>query len=230
MKIPIRNIFTLKNLFITLFAISVPFLILLDNTKQAVVYEGYEDILNQTGAFQRVENVREINQNIIGFLIGTDKEIEELTPREQSHMKDVRWAVQNGYAIYLILLLIAFTSFFILITKYEIKDAANALMIASAVSLIKLILLSTINFDATFGAIHRLLFVEGTWMFSNVDLLIRMYSFDFFQQISRRIVINTAVQAIILGIFGYLLSKSDFITERVDKINEEFKNKIKRKQ
>lgn len=215
MKEKLNKIFTMKNLIITIFAITIPFIILLDNTKQAIVYEGYSGLLNETGAFSRVNNTEEINKQIVGFMIGTSKELDMLTPKEKEHMEDVRWVVNNGYMIYITLIILAFTSFFILITKYEIKDAANALMIASIVSIAKLILLSVIDFTAIFTAIHELIFEEGTWLFSQSDLLIRMYSFEFFQQISKRIVIDTGIQAIILCITGFLIREA----------NEEFKNK-----
>jgi integral membrane protein (TIGR01906 family) len=213
MKDWMKKIFTLKNLFITIFALTVPFIILLDNTKQAIVYEGYSGILNETGAFSRVNNTEEINKQVVGFIIGTNKELDVLTPREREHMEDVRWVVKNGYIIYLTLIILAFASFFILITKYEIKDAANALMIASVISIAKLILLSVIDFTALFTVIHKLIFEEGTWLFSQSDLLIRMYSFDFFQQISKRIVIDTGMQAIILGIFGYLIKNKEYTAQ-----------------
>ena len=196
--------FTMKNLFIILFSVSVPFLILLDNTKQAIVYEGYENILNETGAFDRVDNVKEINSQIVGFIIGTNQEFSALTPREKKHMEDVRWVVANGYAVYLILMLVAFVSFFVIITKYGFDTASNALMIAAVVSLSKLILLSMIDFSALFTFIHGLIFEQGSWLFSSSDLLIRLYSFEFFRQISMKIASATAIQAVVLFVFGFM--------------------------
>ncbi len=201
----VKKQLALRNVLIVILAITLPFVILLDNTKQAMFYEGYDDILEETA---RVENFSQINQNILSFFVFSD-DLEGFTAREVSHMEDVRWLVQNGYNTYRILILVAFIAFFVLITRYTIQDAAYALFIASIVSIVKLSLLGLVNFGVAFDVFHRLFFEEGTWLFNQFDLLIRMYSFEFFQTISRRIIVNTGIQAAVLGFFGFMLRHTD---------------------
>jgi integral membrane protein (TIGR01906 family) len=205
-KIKITKQQIIPYILITLFAITTPFVILLDNARQTVFVQGYEDILNETGTFQRVENAEDVNKNLINFFMNKE-ELQYFTAKEKEHMEDVKRIVNDSLIVYIILIIISFASFFLIVNYYGIRHAADALVIATIISMVKISLLGIIDFNTLFNLMHTTLFKNGTWIFDRLDLLIQMYSFEFFQEISKKIIINTGIQALTLAVFGLFLRK-----------------------
>jgi integral membrane protein (TIGR01906 family) len=131
--------------------------------------------------------------------------------REIYHMQDVK-DILNRVRIILTLSII---SAIILNYKLNKKQIRASLIKGSIISIIFTFLISVISllsFGKFFSIFHNIFFKAGTWLFSNTDMLIRLFPLEFFLWILLRILlINLIISSLILL---YLIIKKYIILTR----------------
>jgi len=208
----------MKKALTILIILSLPFLLILDNTKQIIFDEKYhENLFEKLSIYKEVPNAKAEDENVVSFLKGNPEQINGYDSKEQSHMQDVRTLVQKGTTIYYIIIILLLAGIIFLSTK----EISNALMIGSIITLTIIGTIALLNFNSFFDNFHKLFFTSGTWQFSE-GIMVQMYSQEFFQECLKKIMTITAIQsAIILAISSCTI----FIIKRTENKKRHAKNK-----
>jgi len=130
---------------------------------------------------------------------------------EKRHLLDVKNIVQKTpsllvwmVGIVIFLLILFYLTDFKRLTEY----IPLILIFSGAVTLIFgliLLLFVRLNFDLPFAFLHKMLFEEGTWLFSGDSNLIGMYPIGFFYDFSRGIFFNAALHGFVLVLIGFFI-------------------------
>lgn len=140
------------------------------------------------------ESVDHQAQNILNY-IQSEEGLEGnlLDDKEKRHLADVKNLVTRGQQILIIALLIWIACFIVAEHKKKI------LFYGSLLTIILIILLSLINFQALFLQFHLLAFDNDLWLLNPAtDNLIKMYPQELFQDIVRKGMFHTVVGAVLL--------------------------------
>ena len=89
---------------------------------------------------------------------------------------------------------------------WDISIAAGILVILDALLWIILIRL---NFDSFFSWFHTLFFTEGSWVFGADENIIKLYPSGLFYDAAFRIFVITLIMAVLLGVVGIILRKTN---------------------
>lgn len=146
-------------------------------------------------AFNQKYYPSQTEENLINYLqhpTASPELISEFSANEQSHLKDV----QNIFLLNTIVLAIALILFTTLLPKIKIYKTLIFGGILTIILTIILVLL-ILNFDKTFTAFHHIFFT-GNWQFPQASLLLTLFPKQFFMQMTKRIIINTILSAIII--------------------------------
>ena len=179
--------YTKKALIATLSAIAA-IIILISNYRLLIFNEGYyHEQFSKTGTYERVENADEITHGIIEYINGKRDQLnpDVFNPREISHMKDVKKIVNNAHIFLYIMILIESTLLGLLYVRSK-KEFQRTVLLALQFSGIIIILFSAALFIISglfpymFEWFHRLLFDQGTYVFSENDMLIKLFPEEFF--------------------------------------------------
>jgi integral membrane protein (TIGR01906 family) len=137
----------------------------------------------------------------------------EFNEREIDHMKDVKNLIIFFMIFYLILLII-FLAVIILNLLYNQKNFANFLVIyliyGGVFSILITVLFSLMiffGFEFIFNLFHGIFFKSGTWIFSQEDLLIKLFPIGFFMDSAKAIIYSSLILSGALTIIGLLIKK-----------------------
>jgi len=184
--------------------ILLPLLVLLSNAyffgfNDAFYHNEFEKI----GTYDRVENADEIINNTFLFVNGQE-DLKFFSDREKSHMEDVKEVVSSFFfALLALKLLVAF----LIIKIRKIEIITKAFQYSLIWFTIVVLSLLFFNFSDLFTSFHGIFFEQGTWVFSQSDLLIQLFPSQFFQDISKTIILNALYQLAIATIALSVLNK-----------------------
>lgn len=126
---------------------------------------------------------------------------EGLNERETSHLKDVKYVLQ-GYFIFSIAVLFLF-----LLSVIAAKPKSHIFFYGGLATIALCILIGAVPFELIFDKFHGLVFAPESWKFPWDELLVSVYTFDFFYAFFKRIVVQTAVG----GVIVFICSKIEII-------------------
>ena len=161
----------------------------------------YHSQFDKLGTYDRVPDADEKLNNIHDFL-GGNTDLEGFSDKEVSHMFDVRTTIMGFYISFIVLSIIA--SLIILYLK-DIKLISHILIASFALIFILSLIANFVDFSSLFTAFHNIFFESGTWTFSKDDLLIQLFPFEFFHNISKAIVIQAMYQLFIITSFSIFI-------------------------
>lgn len=190
-----------------LIIILIPLAIILGVTSYLLYDEStYQQEFRKVGTYDRVPNADQVLNSILDFFQGKDKP-ENLTAAETSHLYDVR-SVINFFTIFFYIIIITKLTLFGLLIFHANKPAEDLIHITSGAGILTLVItlsLALVNFDQLFTAFHNLLFPEGSWLFSESSMLIKLFPKEFFIHFSRHIAKNTLFASGFMLTFSLIL-------------------------
>ncbi len=128
------------------------------------------------------KEIKVYDVQITSFFKGESKDLDFLTPQENSHMQDVRNLVTNANLLFFIsLILFLSTSFYLRKTKF-IGLALRKVSLFLLVFLFLLLIVNLIGFDSFFLKFHQMFFV-GNYAFPSTSMLKILYPDGFFRDI-----------------------------------------------
>lgn len=216
--------------FILLFSISMPLILLMTNIEIATFdlsfyekkYNEY-DIPKETSI--EMNNLMNITSEMLDYLKGKREDLIMFTEvngnreqvfeeREILHMVDVKDLFIKGYRIRTTMIFIFIISIIGLI-RFNKKSIGKALIITTLWPMILmsvLVLLIYIDFNKYFTYFHEIFFTNDLWLLDpKTDILIQMLPLDFFYSIAFKILMLFIIELIVLLVLGVFYSKKSSI-------------------
>ena len=148
-----------------------------------------------------------LNKHLVNYFkdanYKTGPEYQGLTEKEEQHMLDVKKRVNTV----IFLALITSISAILFLSRLKKREIKQVLIWSSAITVIVPLLFFLFPFEPVFSVFHKLFFTQGTYLFSQADLLIRAYPEEFFQDFVIWMISISFGIAIALFITGLLLKK-----------------------
>ncbi|MBW2979812.1 DUF1461 domain-containing protein [Candidatus Woesearchaeota archaeon] len=206
------------NIIAVLLILSIPLILYLLNFRLILSdTDFYEAEFEKHGVYERFgkEDVDKTNSGLLAYFEDGRKnslhDDDFFDFGEKRHLLDVKNAVQAASSllvwvvcIVIFLLILFYFTDFKRLTEY----IPLILIFSGAVTLIFgliLLVFVRLNFDLPFAFLHKMLFEEGTWLFSGDSNLIGMYPIGFFYDFSRSIFFNAALHGFVLVLIGFLI-------------------------
>ena len=184
-----------EKIIITLFAITLPFLLIILSYKLSLFF-----ILLTLPQQQTIEFFYEKNGLTLNY-----------TSREISHLKDVQDIMKKTDIIFYFLL---FAYSLLLTISRKNKPRLQKLFFIGGSLTLLLILIPLFfllfQFNTLFTFFHQLFFPQGNWVFPLDSLLIKTFPLNFFTKISALIFIQTVVYGFIFLLLSSALKKKPF--------------------
>ncbi|MBU0457541.1 MAG: DUF1461 domain-containing protein [Nanoarchaeota archaeon] len=187
-----------KKVFLIIFCISLPLLLLLISYKTTIYFSDLT--LNQ--------------EKTMNFLNDNEDLTLNYTAKEVSHLQDVKKVmISVNYLFYFFLSL---TTLIIIYHRNDLEEIKRLIRfggITTVLLILFIIMTSIISFNYSFTVFHQIFFPQGNWIFPFDSLLIQTFPLSFFIYISRTIFL----QALLLGslfIFVSFYLKNENIHKR----------------
>ena len=118
--------------------------------------------------------------------------------REMDHLKDVKSTI-NLCSLMLFISFLVCLSYFLFAKKENFR---RMLFFGGILVLIITIFLLVSPFTPLFEIFHKILFTQGSWIFSQSSILIQFYPLSFFQNFVKHVILNSVITAmfVLLGI------------------------------
>ena len=192
---------------VLLLSVNLALLILLMNFI-VVVFDKpyYVEQFVKNDVYSKVPEAEQVLDNVFAFFDGEELSSEFFEEKEISHMKDVKRLIDTGsYLLYFLVgLFIVLMIVLIKIVKRRkvAKYLGFSLAADGSIVIVVSLILFLLNFSNLFTNFHMVFFPQGNWMFPSESMLIRLFPKAFFYDISSRIVRNSVVTAVIMGVVG----------------------------
>ena len=190
----------------------IPLIIYLSNLKIMMFDEEFHiEEIKKTGSYERFNNTVGIHHELINYYRFNNKQelvdIDIYTEKEKQHLLDVKNLFKTGILILniSIITLIILIAALVYFDKNYRKNIMSACMLGSFLSIfymIPIVLAAKLQFNFFFDRFHKIFF-EGNYMFSQDSNLIRMYSQEFFSDITLRLFTNIGMTAILIIFISY---------------------------
>lgn len=186
------------------------FAVLFSNFK-LLVFQGQdiiEDIDNDVN-LTRVDNV-------LGYIAYDEQIIEKgFSEKELIHLKDVKdvfWWIFLILDIFLIITAILIVILFMIDDRIFLQNTGKAFMISGILGSIIIIslLLMIFSFSFSFTLMHKILFIDTSWIFPEGSLITSLFPLRYFRNFLFKLTINSFFSYIFLfvsGMFGYYLER-----------------------
>jgi len=167
-----------KRVLIVVFVVLIPFFLILFSYKIAFHFADY-------GSEQ---------QKVIDFLEGSELEA-DMMAEEKSHLEDVNRVMKVFEYIFYSLLLICT----LIAAYFTKKENLGKLLLYGGIVTFSLVgvflVLVFFKFDFLFDLFHRMLFLQGSWLFSADSFLIQTFPIGFFVAMVKKIVYLSLISA-----------------------------------
>lgn len=128
------------------------------------------------------------------------------SPREVSHMEDVRAVTQSVFQVRQIASILLLLLGIVLWLKGEHMAVASAVRSGGLVTsgvILMIVLLAVFAWQFWFNTLHLLFFQPGSWLFSYSDTLIRLFPVKFWVDTTLTISIISLIGGLIVALLGY---------------------------
>ncbi len=166
----------------------------------------YGEAFQESGTYQRVQDADSTAGNLIAYFKGeTGLEKGSFNSREEEHLEDVKQLVNATISYFYILCFMAVLGLFAF--RRQLREIAKALLVSGGIVIFISTALYMANsyFPQLFNAFHRLFFKPGTYIFSESEMLIRLFPEAFFRKFAYDIVLGAAVLAALSAAIGILI-------------------------
>lgn len=211
---------TIINILVTLLVLDVPFLLYSYNFNKIVFDNNfYKKEFEKHEVYGRLEgyDIEEINNNVLSYLKNEDIYLADdgfFNERERIHLMDVKGQVQIIlYILYFSIILFFVLIFLLVILNGNLKKIMKNVGIVFLFSGILTFLDSFVfwliakgNFDFVFELMHKIFFKAGTYVFDPYfERIVVLYPQQFFYDITVKIVLDTLVISLVLGLVGLVI-------------------------
>ena len=187
-----------------LLACTIPLLLFLASLDLVWMDLKNYDPIFLTNNFDYGSSVRTTQELITYFTspISQPLNFTSFSPKEASHLHDVKMAFKLGGLVFGLLVLLWLFAF-----AHSPNMASKAVMWGGVLTLAILALIALTPFDFTFTAFHGILFKPGTWVFYPNELIVTIYPKRLFIHLAQMIAWRMAGLAVLLIPAGWLLGK-----------------------
>ncbi len=151
-------------------------------------------------------NINNINKEVLAYLDNkATLQNSFFTPREISHLQDVKNLITKIKSLLYISLFLAVISLALLyvLDKKAFPKKIYIILLSSGILILILNLLLiisvTFNFTSSFDKFHRIFFTNETWLFNpETEKIVVLYPFGLFYDFGAKIITNSIIASIIL--------------------------------
>ena len=147
---------------------------------------------------------------IVKYLKNNPVDLPNLTLKEKSHLGDVKRLFNRAFAILIPSLALSAIIIIFLATSFAWRQTLRLVALASLGGIAIMAIFiggALINFSWLFENFHRLFFPQGSYLFSNDDLLIRLFPFEFWAGAGLHWAQLTLAELMLLGAASGLAAK-----------------------
>lgn len=126
--------------------------------------------------------------------------------REKLHLEDVKNLINKANILFYILLIMFIISIIYFIYTKDFKAIRFNLIAGGCLTLLFILILVLFDFSDLFLKFHYLIFNNNLWMLNpETDLLINIFTENFFFKFFKRILLNSSIISCILIFIGILM-------------------------
>lgn len=182
----------------------IPFIIILFSFKLLVFnYDFYE---KQFDHELDKDFVKGNTLNLFEYFKGNSELSDNFNEKEKLHLKDVKDLITKFLFIFYVLSLIFIISIVYLLYKKDFNAIRFNLIVGGCFTLFLILILVLFDFSELFLRFHYLIFSNELWLLNpETDLLINIFTENFFFNFFKRIILNSSIISCILIFVGVLI-------------------------
>ena len=202
----------MKKIYLTI--LLIPIFILLLSFKVFVYDQNlYREEFKQNNIYTKYNEsyVNNISSNLINYFKGKETLGNYYTEREIIHLEDVKKLINNSLKLFYIIFLFLLIIISYLLQKKEQKILCKILKYGGILNLIIytiIFLLSLLNFEKFFIKFHQIFFRNDYWILNPQDILVNLFTEQFFSSILRKIIATSLILSIIFILAGIFIEKA----------------------
>ncbi|MEK6955673.1 MAG: DUF1461 domain-containing protein [Nanoarchaeota archaeon] len=202
----------MKNIYFTI--LLIPIFILLLSFKVFVYDENlYKEQFRENNIYTKYNEsyVNNISSNLVNYFRSKENLGNYYTEREKIHLEDVKILINKALKIFYILFIVLLIIFSYLLQKKDYKTLSKILKYGGILNLIIyfiIFIVSLINFEKFFIKFHELFFVNDYWMLSPNDILVNVFTQEFFNTILRKIITTSLILSLVFIVAGIFIEKA----------------------
>ncbi|MEK6947670.1 MAG: DUF1461 domain-containing protein [Nanoarchaeota archaeon] len=202
----------MKNIYFTI--LLIPIFILLLSFKVFVYDENfYKEQFRENKVYTKYNEsyVNNISSNLVNYFRSKENLGNYYTEREKIHLEDVKILINKALKIFYILFIVLLIIFSYLLQKKDYKTLSKILKYGGILNLIIyfiIFIVSLINFEKFFIKFHELFFVNDYWMLSPNDILVNVFTQEFFNTILRKIITTSLILSLVFIVAGIFIEKA----------------------
>ena len=182
----------------------IPFIIILFSFKLLVFnYDFYE---KQFDHELDKDFVKGNTLNLFEYFKGNSELSDNFNEKEKLHLKDVKDLINKFLFMFYVLSMIFIISIVYLLYKKDFNAIRFNLIVGGCFTLFLILILVLFDFSELFLRFHYLIFSNELWLLNpETDLLINIFTENFFFNFFKRIILNSSIISCILIFVGVLI-------------------------
>ncbi|HIH26080.1 DUF1461 domain-containing protein [Candidatus Woesearchaeota archaeon] len=202
----------MKKIYFTI--LLIPIFILLLSFKVFVYDENsYKQQFRENNIYTKYNEsyVNNISSNLINYFKDKEELKDYYTYRERIHLEDVKKLINNALKLFYIIFIALLIIFSYLIQKKDYKILSRILKYGGILNLIIyfiIFIISLINFEKFFIKFHQILFTNDYWILNPTDILVNVFTQEFFISILRKIMTTSIILSLLFILAGIFIEKA----------------------
>ena len=202
----------MKKIYFTI--LLIPIFILLLSFKVFVYDENsYKQQFRENNIYTKYNEsyVNNISSNLINYFKNKETLGNYYSERERIHLEDVKKLINNGLKLFYLIFITFLIIFSYLIQKRDYKALSKILKYGGILNLVIyfiIFLLSVINFEKFFIKFHQIFFTNNYWMLNPTDILVNVFTQEFFISILRKIMTTSIILSLLFILAGIFIEKA----------------------
>ena len=202
----------MKKIYFTI--LLIPIFILLLSFKVFVYDENsYKQQFRENNIYTKYNEsyVNNISSNLINYFKDKEELKDYYTYRERIHLEDVKKLINNALKLFYIIFIALLIIFSYLIQKKDYKILSRILKYGGILNLIIyfiIFIISLINFKKFFIKFHQILFTNDYWILNPTDILVNVFTQEFFISILRKIMTTSIILSLLFILAGIFIEKA----------------------
>ncbi|MBL7148043.1 MAG: TIGR01906 family membrane protein [Nanoarchaeota archaeon] len=182
----------------------IPFIIILFSFKLLVFnYDFYE---KQFDHELDKDFVKGNTLNLFEYFKGNSELSDNFNEKEKLHLKDVKDLINKFLFMFYVLSMIFIISIVCLLYKKDFNAIRFSFIVGGCLTLLLILILVLFDFSELFLRFHYLIFSNELWLLNpETDLLINIFTENFFFNFFKRIILNSSIISCILIFVGVLI-------------------------
>ena len=189
----------MKKIYFTI--LLIPIFILLLSFKVFVYDENsYKQQFRENNIYTKYNEsyVNNISSNLINYFKDKEELKDYYTYRERIHLEDVKKLINNALKLFYII----FIALLIIFSYLKYGGILNLIIYFI------IYIISLINFEKFFIKFHQILFTNDYWILNPTDILVNVFTQEFFISILRKIMTTSIILSLLFILAGIFIEKA----------------------